>query len=444
MNSRRVAAILCGVLAVYLLLSPIYALYHFKEYASSIPLIARYVLAPVVLALFFLAVALFAKPSFALTAGVYALSVLGGLFLFETLLTLRSVPVRMSMLGQLSPEQSAAIAREGDVVRGFTLPQLNRLSDVKDLNRAVLSGFPAQQVILCAQPSSVVSYRADRYGFNNPDSVYDSGRIDVMLLGDSFVEGFCLPPGVDLVSQLRQKAVSAVGFGIRGSGPLTELAMLGRFGPMLRPRHVLIVFFEGNDWRNLEGELLISWLRSALDEYADFGTPQSAGAAMLRARAAIGELNRQPITVADLLARTEVLRNFFALQQTFARLGLNFPGATQDIPEFRHVLRRSKSIVQSWGGSLQLVYVPRVDRYLGAFSARSAFEPLRSLVARGAASEAVPLIDLSTAFEVRPRPQELYGADGHFSDSGAVFAAEIIARHIQDGSIADAAVREGR
>lgn len=49
--------------------------------------------------------------------GIYGLSVLMGLFLFEALLTLRSIPVRLSMLGQLSQQQSEAMAQREDMVR---------------------------------------------------------------------------------------------------------------------------------------------------------------------------------------------------------------------------------------------------------------------------------------------------------------------------------------
>lgn len=444
MGSRGISALLCGVLAAYLLLSPAYAVYNFEEYASSMPQRIRYVLVPAALALIFLAVGLFAHPKVGMTAGLYGLSVLAGFFLFETLLTLRSIPVRLSMLGQLSYTQEEAIAHEGDVVRGFTLAQLNRMSGVKELNKAVLSGFPRSQVVLCTAPDHVVSYRADRYGFNNPDALYEGGPMDAMLLGDSFVEGFCLPPGEDMVSQLRRDDIAAVGVGIRGNGPLTELATLGRYGPMLKPRHVLMVFFEGNDWKNLERELKLPWLRATLGAEVDFGTPVSAGDAMRRAASAMSEFSRRPVTMVDLVTRTEMLRNFLALQQTFTRLGLNYPKAAPDIPEFRHILRRAKVMVGTWGGSFTLVYVPRVDRFMGALASDAAFEPLHALVVDGAKREGVPVVDLSLAFKKQSRPRDLYAADGHFSSSGAAFAAKIVARHLREGAIASAAADPAR
>lgn len=436
MVSRRGSGIVCGALAAYLLLSPAYALCHFEEYAASISLLLRYVLIPGALALFFLTLALLARPQIAFTAGLCGLGVLGGLFLFEVLLTVRSVPIRLSILGKLSDTQSQAIANAGDVVRGFTLAQLNTASGVKELNKAALSGFPSFQVILCTGPDDVISYRADRYGFNNPDTVYKGNVLDAMLLGDSFVEGFCLRPGEDLASQLRRDGVSTVGVGIRGNGPLTELASLGRYGPTLKPRHVFMVFFEGNDWKNLKNELKQPWMSASLDERVDFGTPAGAGDPKILSPSETLDPRARPVTTLDLLLRTEVLRNFLALQQTFTLLGLNYPKATPEIPEFRRILKRASELAASWGGSFTLVYLPRVDRFMGAFSASSAFDPLRVQVVQSAASEAVPVIDLSSEFDELPNPQDLYAPDGHFNSAGAAFAAEVVAEHIRQDTVA--------
>lgn len=432
MGSRKTSAILCGALASYWLLSPVYAVWHFDEYASTGPLLVRYVLVPMAFALTVLCVGLRAPPRVATGVGIYGLSVLMGLFLFEALLTLRSIPVRLSMLGQLSQQQSEAMAQREDMVRGFTLAQLNQLSGATKLREAILSGFPKTQVVLCSGPDSIVSYRADRYGFNNPDALYETTHLESMLLGDSFVEGFCLRPEENMVSQLRRKGVHAIGMGIRGNGPLTELATLGRFGPMFKPRHVFMVFFEGNDWENLQAELGRPWLLPALVESADFGTPSTANEMMQRAKSMMDDINSRPVTAADLFTKTEILRNFIALQQTFTRLGLIFPKATPAIPEFGEALRRAKTIAMGWSGSFTLVYVPQLDRYIGPLSAAHAYEPLRTRVLGSASAAGVDVIDLTSALEKELQPETFYGPDGHFNSRGAAFAATILARHLRD------------
>ncbi|QLL63842.1 SGNH/GDSL hydrolase family protein [Sinorhizobium mexicanum] len=430
---------LCTILAAYFLLSPAYALLNYSEYASAAPHFLRYVVIPGSLALLFLLAGVLARPKLAMAVGIYGLSALLGLFLFEALLTFRSVPVRLSMLGQLDENERQALEQKGYVVAAFTLNQLNRMSNVDSLPQAVLSGFPKTEVVLCAPDNNAITYRSDRFGFNNPDEVYDRGTIDAMLLGDSFVEGFCLPPGDDIASHLRLDRLVATAAGIRGNGPLVELATLGRFGPILRPDHVLMVFFEGNDWENLENELHMPWLRAALDLDANYGSPSDAGDSLHRARTAMGQRNKEPVTVMDLLTKTELLRNFAALQQTLTRLGLVLPKATPEIPQFRKILHRAKSITNSWGGTFTLVYVPRVDRFMGALSSRAAFDPLRTLVLDSAVAEGIEVIDLVPPLEAHPEPEKMYAADSHFNRDGAAFAADIIAKRLAGPQISKAA-----
>ena len=52
--------------------------------------------------------------------------------------------------------------------------------------------------LLCNESGEWISYRSDSRGFNNPDDVWRSGRVDVAALGDSFTQGYCVPGGTQL------------------------------------------------------------------------------------------------------------------------------------------------------------------------------------------------------------------------------------------------------
>ncbi|WP_018184306.1 GDSL-type esterase/lipase family protein [Kaistia granuli] len=402
---------------------------NFNEFGSETPHFLRYVLIPSLIGVGFLLVGWLARPQWAAIAGLSGLAALVALFAFEALLTFQSVPVRLAMLGQLSDESRETLARSGKVVRGFTLARLNNIAGTDSLSNAVLSGFPNAKVILCTPGGKSVTYTADRYGFNNPNQIYDS-RMELMLLGDSFVEGFCLPPGDDLASRLRDRGLVAASMGIRGNGPLLELATLGRFGQMFRPRHVAMVFFEGNDWDNFENELKQPWLRSALAPNADFGSQAQASKPLQLARTSLEEASQEPITFMDLVTRTEMLRNFFALQLTLTRLGLVYPKIARTIPEFRDTLRQAKAITRSWGGRFTIVYVPRVDRFMSRMSTDQAFDQIRTLVLEAAAAEGIQVIDLYEAFRDEHTPMRMYAPDSHFSRDGASVAADLIVQNL--------------
>jgi hypothetical protein len=427
--SRKIGIAACTIFALYLLMSPGYALLNFDDFGSEAPHFLRYVLVPGLIGVAFLLAGWLVKPQWAAVAGLSGLAALLALFACEALLTFQSVPVRLAMLGQLSDESRETLARSGKVVRGFTLGRLNNIAGTDSLSNAVLSGFPNARVILCTPEGKTVIYTADRYGFNNPNQIYDS-RMELMLLGDSFVEGFCLPPGDDLASRLRDRGLVAASMGIRGNGPLLELATLGRFGQMFRPRHVAMVFFEGNDWDNFENELKQPWLRSALAPNADFGSQAQASKPLQQARTALEEASQEPITFMDLVTRTELLRNFFALQLTLTRLGLVYPKIARTIPEFRDTIRQAKALTMSWGGRFTIVYVPRVDRFMSKMSTDLAFDRIRTLVLEAATAEGIQVIDLYEAFRDEHTPMRLYAPDSHFSRDGASVAADLIVQNL--------------
>lgn len=426
--SRRlviVGRILCSIIGVYFLFGVAYALLHYAEFAAANPQLTRYVLVPGVIGALFLAIGILGS-RWSLPFGIYGMSALVALFLFESYLTWRQIPVWMGMLGKLTPAQRILFEDDPSLVRGFTIRGLNRLAGEDQLREAMVSGFPFSRVILCAPGDDIISYKADRYGFNNPDTVY-SAPLDAILLGDSFVEGFCLPEGEDIASQMRRLGVATAALGIRGNGPLQELASLGRFGPLLQPKNVLLAFFEGNDWENLENGLQDPWLRSTLDPNADFGSQSSSMATMERARAAMEKVNSKPVSVADLFTKRATLRNFFALQQTASTLGLTYSKLPKEIPEFRTILQRAKSIVAGWDGNFAVVYLPKVDRFVGTFPVDDALDHLRTLVLDAAAKEDVKVIDLTEALHRLEDPARMYGADAHFSPDGASFVANILA-----------------
>ena len=125
-----------------------------------------------------------------------------------------------------------------------------------------------------------------------------------------------------------------------------------------------------------------------------------------------------------------MFRNFVALQQTFTRLGLIYPKIARPMPEFRQILHRAKALSDSWGGTFTIVYVPRVDRFLGAFSSDQAFDQLRTIVLDTAAAEGIEVIDLREALRDEPEPERMYAPDSHFSREGAAFAADVISRRL--------------
>ena len=54
-----------------------------------------------------------------------------------------------------------------------------------------LSGVPHATIVMCNESGSYVIYESDRFGFNGPDELWDRPVV-IALVGDSFVEGWCV------------------------------------------------------------------------------------------------------------------------------------------------------------------------------------------------------------------------------------------------------------
>jgi hypothetical protein len=401
--------------------------HQFSDYGSDWPQLLRYVLVPFLLAAGLIYVAFWARHHIALQVGINVCAVLVALFAFEAVQTSR---VLRSFANTVQASLSD-IAREQGLRDALpptaTVKRLNGRIKQLPLKDAMLSNTPYAKVLLCAQADGLVTYKADRYGFNNPDGVHDHGPARIALIGDSFVEGFCLPPGTDLTSRVRDVFPATVSLGHRGNGPLIELAVLGRFGPLIRPKLTFLVYFDGNDWENLISEMREDWLREALEPEADFGRPEVT-AARTAARRDLIESVWDEQTAMDFVIRKGAIRNFLALSQTATQLGLHYPRVPRQQPVFKRILERMKVVTSTWGGQLALVFIPRVNRFRGIVPNGFVFDQGRRLVLYAADEVGIPVIDLTEKIAEAPTPIALYAPDGHFNEDGARFAA----RHITD------------
>ena len=100
------------------------------------------------------------------------------------------------------------------------------------------------------EPKISVTY--NQLGFRNPEGLTDW---EIAVAGDSFTEAGCLPAEQLFTSILGQTLGARVAnFGTSYTGPLTQLDYLKEYGLAPSTRRTVIVFFEGNDLRDLQEE----------------------------------------------------------------------------------------------------------------------------------------------------------------------------------------------
>jgi len=112
------------------------------------------------------------------------------------------------------------------------VPMLNHKYNLSNLNGIFpISGIANRLTIHCKEQLNYSIYKSDRFGFNNPDKVWDDNNIDILLIGDSFVHGSCVNEKDTISGKIRDISnMNVINLGMGGSGPLIELASLKEYG----------------------------------------------------------------------------------------------------------------------------------------------------------------------------------------------------------------------
>ena len=116
------------------------------------------------------------------------------------------------------------------------------------------AGISNSKTISCNELGYWPIIKRDKYGFSNAYNFYGQD-IDYLLIGDSFAEGWCVNEKDNLQNILIKNNKKTLSLGTSGSGPLLQLAILQEYEILLKPEKIIIMYYEGNDLKNLSEEL---------------------------------------------------------------------------------------------------------------------------------------------------------------------------------------------
>ena len=106
-----------------------------------------------------------------------------------------------------------------------------------------LGGHSFSTIVLCNEFGSWETYESDRFGFNNNDSIHDNPRMKVALIGDSYVQGYCMPRAKTIGGQLNRNGIPTINFGMSGNGFLSYLATFMEYIRPLKIETTVLVWF---------------------------------------------------------------------------------------------------------------------------------------------------------------------------------------------------------
>ncbi len=290
-----------------------------------------------------------------------------------------------------------------------------------------LGGIAGVTTVLCNESGEYVIYDSDEYGFNNPAGSW--AKVEVAAIGDSFVQGYCVPREQNFVSRIGAARANTLNLGTSGSGPLMMLAALKEFLPSLAPPVVVWFFFEGNDIPgNLEVERRSPLLMRYLEE-ADFSQDLArrfAGADRALTAYIDNQLADNPGKGGTSAGPLQAVISFIGLARTRASLSLPSTIGRVDYPLFNRILREAKRVVSNWGGALYLAYLPGFDSLAGETGPQPGpyLAPVRAI----AGQAGIPFIDLWRAFADHPDPASLFPfrAPNHYNAEGHALVARTV------------------
>jgi hypothetical protein len=410
-----------ALLALFFAAQLAFALQHTDRYLHDVYRFARYYALPGLLALGFAAVAWRGGTALKARVAGYGAAVLAALIGFELLPTLALMANPPRSIVDAVVEMRADGER---VAPAFTLGAANRWAGVERREAAMLANLPGIRTLLCGDDQQGwIGFEADAQGFNNPGGAPASEPLEVAVLGDSFVHGYCLPAAESIIGQLAARVPRSAGYGILGNGPLYELEMLKYYLPARRPRHVVWFFFEGNDLSDLENESRTAWLLDALDE------PPLAHPAAEKERTL-------EVVRSHLDEHLESLRptvhiqwpHVFGLLRSSEALGIHYGRAGGRLDLLERVLARARQEADAWGGALHLAYLPEMSRYAGLLPHAAPLDASKARVLAIAARLESPVIDLARAFGDQEDPLVLFDPRHfHYTREGARLVAAQIA-----------------
>lgn len=298
-----------------------------------------------------------------------------------------------------------------------------------------------------------IECRFDRHGFRNPA---DLDAAELVLIGDSFVEGFKVPQPQTSAAELRRILPAEVcNLGHDDYGPPQELIVLRRYGLPLSPRVVVWFFFEGNDLLDLEDH------RAATTGWQGLLT---RGDGMAARGFCLNALKRLDLWMAPLRWRDPgLLRDFSARllpEIGDGRVVMHFGGyygwgqaelSPRELElwaKAQDVLEQARSLCREAGVELLLVNIPtkfRVYRDLcvptddgrpGCWKLSDLPDRLR----QWSAAAGVEYLDLTAALTSAARrgPLVYFADDGHWTRHGHAIAASQVAQVIRRAGWLDA------
>jgi hypothetical protein len=291
---------------------------------------------------------------------------------------------------------------------------------------------------------NLTTFSTDARGFRNQR---DLDRADIVLIGDSFIEGDGVSDG-ETCSAVAERLIGrpVANLGVAGYGPRQESRVLEQHALPLRPRMVAWFFFEGNDFLDdwlfeevwSKGIAYGSWGRGYFD-WGNFQKRSIAITAFSAARRLFHPLVPNGVPHFGWFRdergqlRQISYHGYYDVREESAFLN---PATVERWEKTKEIFRRGKEECEKRGAKLVVFFVPLKFRVYGDYSTYPEGNPCRNWklwelparFTRFCEEEQIECVDLSVPMRRAAAAGKLLYIpdDSHWSREGHKLVAELV------------------
>ena len=287
----------------------------------------------------------------------------------------------------------------------------------------------------------------DKYGFNNPSSLYSQKSLDIILIGDSFAEGCSVASDETISAVLREEGYNTVSFGKFGNDPMMEFATLREYGHSQTPKIVLWCYYTNDlpaleEYKSWESSTILGNYLKDDDFTQNLMVRQKEIDSLLLAYENVNWNNKKQKNKRIKISERKYFQRVLKLYNLRTKLRLTTESRYQKKPQnikqvsisketvavFSDILGKANELVSKWNGKMFFIYFPSYNDIKKNKSDKH-YKIINQILKRFH----IPMIDIKKeVFDKHTNPISLFPFElpGHYNAEGYKLIGLTIAANI--------------
>ncbi len=306
---------------------------------------------------------------------------------------------------------------------------------VEDKIIQTLGGIGNKETILCNEMGYWVTYKSDRFGFNNPDELWDE-KLDVLIIGDSYGLGLCVDQDQNFAGAMREENKKSVTLGGTGMGTLFEYAIFREYAKNIETDNLVFLFLL-NDLDNLTSELsnpiLLNYLNK--NEFSqNLALNQKELNTKLEEKLIEHIKTKEFLTLRRIIKfhhTRDAIRNIFNKKDT----NIIFSKFEVDEKKLQTVIEIFKKVENEFTGNLYIGYLPLSAEYMFKDNEKKLLEEMSNKVINKFKENNLDVIDFRLVLDKKKVEEiipfgDIVRAENHYTPEGFKIISKQILEYI--------------